>query len=153
MPLTRPSIEFKLILCDAAQTDASTGKIHMLGAGWTMVSSPTPPHAIALMIQVPWDRTNEKLRVHTELLDGDGQPVMLPGPTGPQPLLNETEVEVGRPPGVAKGSALSAAFALNVGPLALPSGRYEWRATVEDDVRSEFFQVRSGVAAPGIAQP
>ncbi len=61
MPLTRPQIGFKLILCDAAQTDAATGKIHMLGAGWTITSSPTAPHAVALMIQVPWDRTNQKL--------------------------------------------------------------------------------------------
>ncbi len=152
MPLTRPAIDFKLILCDAAQTDVSTGKIHMLGAGWTMVGTPTPPHAVALMIQVPWDRTNEKLRVRTQLLNGDGQPVMVPGPTGPQPLLNEAEVEVGRPAGVAKGSALSAAFALNVGQLALPSGRYEWRATVADDIRSEFFQVRAGVAAQDTTQ-
>lgn len=63
MPLTRSQIGFKLILCDAAQTDAATGKIHMLGAGWTITGSPTAPHAVALMIQVPWDRTNQKLPV------------------------------------------------------------------------------------------
>lgn len=151
MPLTRPSIDFKLILCDAAQTDLSNGKLHMLGAGWTLVKSPTPPHAVALMVQVPWDRTNEKLKIRVELLTGDGQPVMLPGPTEPQAVLSETELEVGRPPGVAKGSTLNAAFALNIGSLPLPAGRYEWRASVEEDIRSEFFQVMSETAAPGAA--
>lgn len=53
MPLTRPQVGFKLILCDAAQAAAATGKIHMLGAGWMLTGSPTAPHTVALMIQVP----------------------------------------------------------------------------------------------------
>jgi len=141
VPLVHPKIGFKLILCDAAQADPTTGKLHMLGAGWTVVGTPTPPHAVALMVQVPWDRANERLPVRVELLTGDGHPVLLPGPTAPQPVLQEAELEVGRPVGVAKGSTLAAAFALNIGPLPLPVGRYEWRAKVAEDEHSEFFQV------------
>ena len=149
MPLVHPKIDFKLILCDAAQADAGTGKLHMLGAGWTITGTPTPPHAVALMVQVPWDRANEKLPVRLELLTGDGQPVLMPGPVGSQPILQEAELEVGRPPGVAKGSPLSAALALNIGSLPLRPGRYEWRASVANDEHSEFFQVIDRSASGG----
>jgi len=141
VPLTTPRIGFKLILCDAAQADVATGKIHMLGAGWTHTTSPPGPHAVALLIQVPWDRTNQKLPLRVELLTDDGKAVTVPGPTGPQPLLNEAELEVGRPPGIAPGSTLSAAFALNVASLPLPTGRYQWRATVDGHLQAESFQV------------
>jgi hypothetical protein len=140
VPLTKPKIGFKVILCDAAQSDPSTGKIHMLGAGWSMIKSPTP-HAVALLIQVPWDRANERLSVRVELLDADGKPVKLGGPEGDEPIAAEAELEVGRPPGVDRGSPLNAAFALNVGPLPLSPGRYEWRATVAEDSLGESFQV------------
>lgn len=141
MPLSHPQIDFKLILCDAAQTDGMTGKVHMLGAGWTVTASPTSPHAVALMIKVPWDRTNQKLKVRVELLDDDGHAVTIPGPTKPQPILNESELEVGRPAGIAPGSTLSAVLAVNVASLPLPPGRYEWRATVDHHTQAESFQV------------
>ncbi len=140
MPLTHPEIGFKVILCDAAKADDS-GKLNMLGAGWNMTGSPTAPHAVALLIQVPWDRANQKLPVRVELLTEDGEAVISPGPTGPQPLLSEMALEVGRPPGVAAGSTLNAAFALNVASLALSPGRYEWRATVDGHTKGESFQV------------
>lgn len=151
MPLIHPEIGFKLILCDSAQTDAATGKLHMLGAGWTVASTPTPPSAVALMVQVPWDRTNEVLPIEVELLDGDGRPVELPGHTdgGPtESIKQEAQLEVGRPPGVAHGSTLSASFALNVGPLPLLPGRYEWRGSVAGSVQSEFFQVLPSRSTP-----
>ena len=142
MALTKPRIGFKVILCDAAQADPS-GKLHMLGAGWTiMIGAPTAPHAVALMVQVPWDRANEPIPVLLELLDADGQPVQMPlSAADAQPVRQETELEVGRPPRVARGSTLSAVFALNVGPLPLSPGRYEWRATVAGDTEAESFQV------------
>lgn len=141
VPLTTPRIEFKIILCDAAQTDPVNGKLHMLGAGWTVIGTPTSPHAVALMIQVPWDRANEKLPVRIELLDDDGKAVEIPTDSGLQPLRGDAELEVGRPPGLAHGSPLSAVFALNVGALPLSPGRYQWRAEVAGDSLAESFQV------------
>lgn len=141
MPLTRPKIQFNVILCDAAQADSATGKLHMLGAGWTMIGTPTAPHAVALLVQVPWDRANEKLPVRIELLDEDGKPVRVSDEEDAPGLFGESELEVGRPPGVTRGSPLSAAFALNVAPLPLKPGRYEWRATVDGDTQAEPFQV------------
>lgn len=141
MPLTRPKIDFKVILCDSAQADPNSGKLHMLGAGWTIVGTPTSPHAVALLIQVPWDRANEQLELKIELLDADGRPVRAADAEDAPPICGEAQLEVGRPAGVARGSPLSASFALNVGPMPLTPGRYEWRATVDGDTQAESFQV------------
>jgi hypothetical protein len=130
----------QLILCDAAQADPS-GKVHMLGAGWSMTRSPTS-HAVAVLMKVPWDRANEKIKLTIELLTEDGRPVQLRGPTGEQTGLKaEAEIEVGRPAGVAHGSLLDAAFALNVPPLPLLPGRYEWRLEIDTSTPAAGFTV------------
>lgn len=65
-------LDVQVILCDAAQADPGSGKLHMLGAGWSDIGTPTTPHAVAIMIKVPWDRTNQKLPLRLELVDGGG---------------------------------------------------------------------------------
>ncbi|MGH3853271.1 MAG: DUF6941 family protein [Pseudonocardiaceae bacterium] len=130
----------------AAQTDSATGKIHMLGAGWTITGSPTAPHAVALMIKVLWDCTNQKLPVRVELVTGDGQPVTIPGPTGPQPVISQIDLEAGRPPGIAPGSTLSAVFAVNMASIPLSPGLYEWRASVDGRTQGGSFQVMASPA-------
>lgn len=117
-------VEAHLILCDAAR--AENGKIHMLGAGWSLTSSPTAPHAVAVLMKVPWDRANQRLPLYLHLHEQDGALVTLPTPEGPVPVEARAEVEVGRPAGIAPGSMLDASFALNVQPLPLPPGRYTW---------------------------
>jgi hypothetical protein len=135
-------IGFKLILCTSAVADQVHGTLHMLGAGWSVTTSPTTPQAIALLIKVPWDRANQKLPVRVELLDADGQAVFLSGPAGPQAVLTTAEIEVGRPPGIAHGSDLDASLALNFPQLPLAPGRYQWRADIAGDIQTESFTVR-----------
>lgn len=120
-------VEAQLILCDAAQ--AESGKVHMLGAGWSITSSPSAPHAVAVLLKVPWDRANQKLPLQLQMLDSDGHPVTLHGPAGPAMIGTEAEIEVGRPPGLPHGTKLDASFALNLPSLPLQPGRYEWRMT------------------------
>ena len=67
-------LEIKLILCDAAVADPA-GKLHMLGAGWSLTSTPTAPQAVAMLIKIPWDRANQKLHFALRLLDPDGKQV------------------------------------------------------------------------------
>jgi hypothetical protein len=131
-------IEAQFILCDAAQADP-TGKVHMLGAGWSVTSSPTPPHALALLLRIPWDRANQKIQVRAVLEDADGHPVTLGEP--PHELRHNAEVEVGRPPGVAPGTMLPATLAISVPPLPLRPGRYQWRAEVAEQTLHASFQV------------
>lgn len=131
-------VHAQLILCDAAQTDPS-GKVHMLGAGWSRTTSPTGQQAVVVLMKIPWDRANQKIPLKLQLLDADGHAVQLQTPVGPQQLLSEVTVEVGRPPGVAAGSLLDASFALNVPPLPLPPGRYEWRLELAEEEESASF--------------
>jgi hypothetical protein len=98
------------------------------------MTGPTPtPCAIALKFEVPWEAANRRHKVRIELLDSDGQPVLVPGPTpeSPQPMLITADLEVGRPPGITPGTPLDSTFAIGIGPLPLKPGRYEWRCTVE----------------------
>lgn len=135
-------IDAQIILCDAAQSDPS-GKLHMLGAGWSITSSPTAPQAVAVLIKVPWDRTNQQLTLTLQLLDADGHPVLLPSPVGQTPVAVGSTLEVGRPPSVPAGSPIDASFALNVQPMPLPPGRYEWRLDLAGETSSAPFLVRS----------
>jgi hypothetical protein len=133
-------LEVQLILCDAAQADPA-GKVHMLGAGWSVTRSPTS-HAVAVLIKIPWDRTNQPLPLTLDLVDADGNPVQFDTPSGQIGVHAEGTIEVGRPPGHEAGSPLDASFALNVPRLPLPPGRYTWRLTLAEHEQSVSFSVR-----------
>lgn len=127
-----------LILCDAAQV--AEGKLYILGGGWD-VTGPTPaPSAVAILLHVPWDRTNHRLSFRLSLMHQDGQPVQQPGPTGAHiPIAIDGDFEVGRPAGIAHGTSIPAPFAVSVPPLPLPPGqRFEWRLEIEGQGREEW---------------
>jgi hypothetical protein len=136
-------IEVKVILCDAAVADPS-GKLHMLGAGWSLTASPTAPQAVAMLIKIPWDRANQRIKLALRLLDPDGNQISLPGSDGSlTPIGHEGEIEAGRPPGLAPGSMLDAALAVRIPSMPLTPGRYEWRLDIGDQTFSESFTVQS----------
>lgn len=141
---TSSPIEITLVLCDAAQADPS-GKVHMLGAGWSTTSSPTPPSAVVVMLGIPWDRANQKIHAVLELSDEDGKSVLVPGQFGETPVRIEADIEVGRPPGVPEGVTLEANLAPGIPSLPLPPGRYSWRLqlTPGDQVAAKSFTVRA----------
>jgi hypothetical protein len=126
------TLEAHVILCDAAVGEAATGKVHMLGAGWSVIGRPVGPHAVVVLMKIPWDRANVQLPLRLELHGADGGPILFPTPDGPLPVSGQGTVEVGRPPGIAPGSMLDASFVLNVGALPLGAGRYEWRLRLAD---------------------
>jgi hypothetical protein len=117
-----------MLLADSAQ--AVEGKLYILGGGWSSTGPVPTPSAIAIKFEVPWEAANRKHHVRIELLDSDGHPVLVPGPEAPQPMLIQADLEVGRPPGITPGTPLDSPLAINIGPLPLKSGRYEWRCTV-----------------------
>jgi hypothetical protein len=134
-------IECQLILADAAQ--AVGGKVSMLGAGWSVTTSPTAPQAVVGLIKVPWDRANERLPMELELVDADGHSVVLRSPDGStdQPVEFSAGIEVGRPAGLAAGTPIDSSFTVNVPPLPLPPGRYTWRLNIAGDMMSTSFSV------------
>ena len=123
-----------MLLADSAQ--AVNGKLYILGGGWSVTGPDPIPSAIAIQIEVPWDEANRRHRLELVLLSADGQPVMVPTPTGDRPVQLGAEFEVGRPAGLKPGTPLGVALAINIGALPLPpDGRYVWRCSI--DGRSE----------------
>ena len=95
-----------------------------------------------MLIKIPWDRANQKIKMSLRLLDPDGRQIRLTGIDGSQvPIGHEGEIEAGRPAGLAHGSMLDAAVAISVPPMPLSPGRYEWRLELGDQTVSESFTV------------
>lgn len=137
-------ITAQLLLADAPQVDPTSGKVHLLGAGWSVTGTPTAPQAVVAFIGVPWDRTNQQLPLRLQLLDEDGEQVRLAGPLEEQVVSAETTLEVGRPAGLAAGTTISAPFSLSLPSMPLAPGRYEWRLEVAAEPFSVFFLVQAG---------
>jgi hypothetical protein len=120
-----------IILADAAQ--AIDNKLYVLGGGWSITGPEPTPSAIAIALKVPWDEANARHDMRIELLDADGQPIVVGAePEGGKPVVIDSHFEVGRPPGLRPGTPIDLAFAVNISPLPLsPGGRYEWRLSID----------------------
>lgn len=116
-------IKATLMLCDFAQV--AEGKLYIAGGGWS-VATAMVGH-IAVLFRIPWDRANHRIPIALTLLDQDGGRV--PDENGTTITL---ELEVGRPPGLSRGSDLDAPLAIPIPPMQLRPGRYEWVLSVDD---------------------
>lgn len=116
-----------MLLCDAAQ--AVDNKLYILGAGWSQVLRPDVPvpMAIAVKLTVPWDQANEVHHFRLYLITADGEPV---AGTDDEPVAVEGDIEVGRPPGLVRGTSLDAVFAVTLNGLALPADAYVWELEI-----------------------
>jgi hypothetical protein len=139
--VTQVEIDF-MLLADAAQ--AVSGKLYVLGGGWTHVfvsqfPGPAPaPFSVAVGITVPYHLTNRRFEFGLELLDSDG------GRVGD---LLTAEMEQGRPPGLRPGTGQAILLAINVHPEFPVAGRYRFQATIDGEpVRSVSFE--AAVAPP-----
>ncbi len=142
-----PGWKITMLLADHAQS--VLGKLYLAGGGWSVTGPGPVTMGIAAKIDVPWDAANKKYEFLLQLLDSDGQQVQLPGPSGPQPFVIRGPFEVGRPVGIKPGTPLDVSFALNVGPLPLPPGRFEVRLEVEGQAYSTCaFTVREPQPPP-----
>ena len=125
-------MKISLLLADAAQADAQSGKVNALGLGWRQCQTPTPGFALVLFLDIDWDETNKQHRLTCQLLTTDGDPVTVQGPQGPQRILFEAAAEAGRLPGAIHGTSVRMPLTLNI-PAGIPlePGLYEWRVEVE----------------------
>ncbi len=133
-----------LILCDYASQDVPGGKVHLIGAGWS-VTAPLPgPRAVAVFIKVGWTEANQPHKFALRLADGDGQVVVAEGPVGAQPVEFQGSLEVGRPAGIPQGSEIDAQFAINLNQLPLvPGQRYTWQLEIDGkEAATESFYVQ-----------
>lgn len=135
-----------LLLADYAVV--ADGKLYVSGGGWS-VTSAGAPSAIAIKLDVPWDRANAKLHLRLRLVGQDGEPVMVPGAEGLQAVEINGDVEVGRPTGVVPGADLDFPLAFQIGPLPLePGQRYEWVLDIDGVTQRDWHLTFSTRAAP-----
>jgi len=116
-----------MLLCDAAEQQG--GKLYILGAGWSTIHFSDVPvnMALAVKLAVPWDQANEAHRMKAALLTEDGEPVDV----GAGPVHAEGDIEVGRPPGLKRGTPLDVPFVLPFPNLVLPAGGYVWELEID----------------------
>jgi hypothetical protein len=120
-------MDVTMLLCDAAE--AANGKLYILGGGWSHLSAPNTPvdMALAVMVEVPWNRANEKHSLRATLVTEDSEPVEIGG----TPIALEAGFEVGRPPGLSPGTTLNMPMVFNAGGLLLDKGGYVWELYVD----------------------
>ena len=137
-----------LVLADFAETDPG-GKVHILGAGWSVTGPQMGPQAVVGFIQVPPEKAGEAVSFTLRLVDSDGELVEVQGPAGPQGMELGGQVEVREPEGWDRSADLTVAFAVNV-VLPLPAGQsYTWALEIDGkDLTSTTFHVRSAPPSP-----
>lgn len=135
-----------LLLCDAAQVDPA-GKVHILGAGWTVVDSGgrapgddgsdggrlgLPGQAVVAMVHVPWHETVGSHFLRLRLEDADGQAVMVGPPDDQRPMVHEQPFAARRPAGAPEGITIDVPVVVSIGPgMPLQPGRYAWRLEID----------------------
>ncbi len=134
-----PERGMKVTMMLADYAKVADGKLNVMGGGWDITGPQPAPFAIAARVDVPWHLTNRRHALRFELIDLDGNAVLVETPDGEQSLRFECEFEVGRPPGVRTGASLPWMFALNSGPVPLPAGRFfEWRLTINGEAHEDW---------------
>jgi hypothetical protein len=140
-----PLVKVTLLLADSAQVADS--RLYILGGGVTEIGPGPQPLAIAMLIEVPWDRANISHDWSIELLDEDGTPVLF----DEQPVMVGGQFEAGRPAGLAPGTSMTVPMAINFTALPIEVGRrYEWRLAINNTAEPEWtlpFRVRPLPAA------
>jgi hypothetical protein len=116
-----------LLLADAAQLDPR-GKLHVLGLGWTHISSPGPPMAIVAIAELEPAEVPATFDIRFELLDAEQQPLTLPQDSEPLVIRGEGATE---PIAVwAREEPTVAPLVVALGPgLPLEPGPHYFRAT------------------------
>lgn len=128
-----------LLLCDHAAV--ADGKLYIHGAGWTQINPAPSSFGIAVIVGIPWDRTNVTLKINLRLETEDGHPVVQGDLLGEaeSPVEFEAELEVGRPPGLKHGTTINFPLAVQHPglPLAADTG-YTWRLTIDEEQREDW---------------
>jgi hypothetical protein len=112
----------KMLLADSAEV--REGLLFLLGGAWNQTGPAPQPFAIAGVIEVEWDEANTRHTAEFAIDDEDGNPLMVPSLTGEQPFRLSTPFEVGRPPGLARGTTFNVPVAMPIPPIPWMAGRH-----------------------------
>jgi hypothetical protein len=143
-PAEVDEVEVKVMMAaDGAQ--AVGGKLYILGGGFDRLNMPTVPFAhrfdVAMLIDVPWNATNQPYEVVVELVTADME---FAG------YRAEARMETGRPPGTRQGTSITVPVAIPVLAEFRQPGRYVLRASVNGRLKNQL--AIEAVAPPSISQ-
>ena len=138
------------MLCDHAQV--ADGKLFINGGGISRFHGPglPPGTSIAVLMLIPWELTNAPIVLDLHLLTQDGQPVQ---DSEGADIGIQARTEVGRPPGIEPGIPIDLPLTFHVGGLRLPTGRYMWRLSVNNDTRQAWQLSLTVIIDPGTGSP
>ncbi len=102
--------------------------------------------SLAVKLNVPWSRANERIHLEAVLITDQGAEVTQEGEEGETPVRTEGDMELGRPPGLRHGTPLDATFVLNFEGLDLEPGGYVWELRVAGELaaRTPFQVIQPG---------
>ncbi|MEV1168743.1 hypothetical protein [Nonomuraea sp. NPDC049784] len=138
-----------LVLADSVSTDTSSGKVHMLGAGWSLTGPMVPPSAVAGFLRIPWDEAGRQVQFRLHLVDQDREPVKLLHDDGQSRAIvfeGALSLQNAQPADeLSKNLPVNVSFGLSIPPLPLPAGQvYQWMFDIgETEVAAVQFAVRS----------
>jgi hypothetical protein len=131
------SIDYLLL---ANHAEVQNGLLYVSGAGWTnlfrgQVNPEDPPlvnyFGIGASVLIPWDETNELHHLVIRIERENDQEL----------ARIETDIEVGRPPGLPQGADQRVAVGIGVNIAFPEEGGYRAVAQVGQDERSVDFRV------------
>lgn len=136
-------MDVTLLLADSAQV--ADGKVYILGGGWSFISPGFASMAVAAVVEVPWDKADDRHQFVLSLLDEDGMPYPVPQADGTTTSINVNgEFAVGRPEGSVPGSSVHFPIALNFNGVPLqPDMRLVWSLGIGEHTWNRAFTVRS----------
>ncbi|WP_062345957.1 hypothetical protein [Herbidospora yilanensis] len=145
-------MEAFLLLADAANSDTSSSKVNMLGAGWSITGPAPQAAAITGFLRVAWDEARDDISFTLRLFDGAGESVR-PFADNDRPLHFKgtfTLPDDEPADSTAKQIPLNFAFSIAIPPLPLqPGGVYRWVLEAQGaDVAWVAFAVRPEKPAP-----
>lgn len=139
-------IRAHVVLADFAEADAS-GKVHLLGGGWTVTRAGASTHAVVVFLKVPADHFGRPIPVTLRLVSKSGEVVEQPGPGGLQRLEITGQIELQEPLDWDQAVDLDAVFPVNFGALALQAGSYRWAVEIDgkEAATTDFVVRASGI--------
>ena len=118
-----------LILCDWA--DVVHDKLYIQGAGWVAIPArqPLSQFAVATLIEIPYDETNQPHACWLKLLTEDGEAY-----PAEQPMKLGFGFEAGRPPGMVAGMSQMMPHAAKIYGIPFEPGVYTFELSIDDEI-------------------
>ncbi len=135
-------INVTMVLADHAQV--ADGKLFVAGGGWTDMTG-AAPFAVAMVIEIPIERTGTNHKFELDLIDAHGQPALMPTPNGMVPVHQEIDMQVEAPEDAPSTASFVSPFVFKHGPMPVAPADYEWRLMVDGETRENWrlpFHVR-----------